>query len=156
MNALIQRALTVTGLIDRLQPLLLLAARLYVANVFIKSGIEKLSDWSSTLALFQDEYAVPVLPPELAAYLGTFGELVFPVLLVLGLAGRFSAAGLFAVNLMAVVSYPKLFEFECPAAIHSHAYWGIILLSLVIFGLGPLSVDAFWLRKRGLAGQGAA
>jgi putative oxidoreductase len=156
MNALIQRALTVTGLIDRLQPLLLLAARLYVANVFIKSGIEKLSDWSSTLALFQDEYTVPVLPPDLAAYLGTFGELVFPVLLVLGLAGRFSAAGLFAVNLMAVVSYPKLFEFECPAAIHSHAYWGIILLSLVIFGLGSLSVDAFWLRKRGLAGQGAA
>lgn len=151
MNTLIQRALTVTGLVDRLQPLLLLAARLYVANVFFKSGLEKLRDWSSTLALFHDEYTVPLLPPDLAAYVGTFGELVFPVLLVLGLAGRFSAAGLFMVNLMAVISYPMLFEFECPAAIHSHAYWGIILASLVVFGLGPISVDKLWLRKLGLA-----
>jgi putative oxidoreductase len=154
MNALIQRALSVTGLIDRLQPLLLLLARLYVADVFIRSGLEKLSDWSSTLALFHDEYTVPVLPPDLAAYVGTFGELVFPVLLVLGLAGRFSAAGLFVVNLMAVLSYPKLFEFECPAAINSHVYWGTILLSLVVFGLGSISLDALWLRKRGLGQVG--
>jgi putative oxidoreductase len=124
-----------------------------VANVFIRSGIEKLHDWSSTLALFHDEYAVPLLPPDLAAYVGTFGELVFPVLLVLGLAGRFSAAGLFMVNLMAVISYPKLFEFECPAAINSHAYWGTILAALVVFGLGSISVDAVWLRKTGLARQ---
>jgi putative oxidoreductase len=147
MNALIQRALTVTAQLDRLQPLLLLAARLYVANVFIKSGMQKLTDWSSTLALFRDEYAVPVLPPDLAAYVGTFGELVLPVLLVLGLAGRFSAAGLFMVNLMAVVSYPKLFEFECPAALNSHVYWGTILLWLVVFGLGPLSADTLVLRR---------
>jgi putative oxidoreductase len=147
MHTLLQRALTATGLLDRLQPLLLLAARLYVANVFIKSGIQKLSDWSSTLALFHDEYTVPLLPPDLAAYVGTFGELVFPVLLVLGLAGRFSAAGLFMVNLMAVVSYPKLFEFECPAAINSHVYWGTLLFALVIFGLGPLSADTLVLRR---------
>ena len=59
-----------------------------------------------------------MLPPELAAYMGTFGELVFPVLLVLGLMGRFGAAGLFMVNVMAVVSYPQLFGFECPACDH--------------------------------------
>lgn len=156
MNTLIQRALTITGLVDRLQPLLLLAARLYVANVFIKSGLEKLSDWSSTLALFHDEYQVPVLPPDLAAYVGTFGELVFPVLLVLGLAGRFSAAGLFVVNAMAVASYPKLFEFECPAALNSHVYWGTILLALTLFGLGPISLDTLVLRKLGLPRKAAA
>jgi putative oxidoreductase len=150
MNALIQRARVITGLIDRyLQPLLLLAARLYVANVFIKSGLVKLSDWSATLALFHDEYKVPLLPPDLAAYVGTFGELFFPVLIVLGLAGRFGAAGLFVVNAMAVASYPQLFGFDCPAAINSHAYWGSLLLSLVVFGPGKLSLDAVILRRLG-------
>lgn len=149
MQALIERALIVTGLVDRLQPLLLLAARLYVASVFFKSGLVKISDWSATLALFHDEYKVPVLPPDLAAYVGAFGELVFPVLIVLGLAGRFAAAGLFVVNVMAVVSYPQLFQFECPAGINSHAYWGSLLLALVVFGLGPISLDTLILRRLG-------
>ena len=153
IELLVQRSLFLTRFVDRLQPLVLLAARLYVSSVFFRSGIVKISDWSSTLALFHDEYTVPVLPPDLAAYVGTFGELVFPVLLVLGLAGRFSAAGLFMVNLMAVISYPQLFKFDCPAAINSHAYWGTILLSLVVFGLGPLSVDTLVLRKLGGARQ---
>ena len=126
MKELIQRGLLVTGLLDRLQPLLLLAARLYVALIFFRAGLLKLADWSSTLVLFQETYKVPVLPPELAAYIGTFGELVFPVLLVLGLAGRFGAAGLFAVNVMAVASYLDLFGFECPAGINAHYYWGAL------------------------------
>ena len=107
-----------------LQPLLLLAARLYVSLIFFRAGMLKLADWSSTLALFRDTYKVPVLPPELAAYVGTFGELVFPVLIVLGTGGAFRAAGLFVVNVMAVVSYLDLFGFECPAGINAHFYWG--------------------------------
>lgn len=149
MKELIRQALGVTRLVDRLQPLLLLAARLYVSSIFFRAGMLKLADWSSTLALFRDTYKVPVLPPELAAYVGTFGEVVFPVLIVLGLAGRFAAAGLFVVNVMAVVSYLDLFGFECPAGINAHFYWGSILLALVVFGPGRISLDAFILERLG-------
>jgi len=151
MKALIRRALELARLVDRLQPLLLLAARIYVASVFFRSGMIKIADWSSTLALFRDEYKVPVLPPGLAAYVGTFGELTFPTLVALGLAGRFGAAGLFVVNVMAVASYPQLFGFECPAGINSHYYWGSILAMLVVFGPGRISVDAFVLGRIGLS-----
>ena len=51
---------------------------------------------------------------------------------------------------MAVASYPQLFGFECPAALNSHVAWGGILLALVLFGPGPLSVDALVLRRLGL------
>ena len=156
MKNLIQRGLRVTGLVDRLQPLLLLAARLYVSLIFFRAGMLKVADWSSTLALFRDTYKVPVLPPELAATIGTFGELVFPVLIVLGLAGRLGAAGLFVVNVMAVVSYLDLFGFECPAGINSHYYWGSILLALVVFGPGKMSLDEFILQRFGLKRVGSA
>jgi putative oxidoreductase len=147
MKNLIQRGFGLAGIADHLQPILLLAARLYVASVFFRSGLVKIADWSSTLALFHDEYKVPVLPPDLAAYVGTFGELAFPVLIALGLAGRLGAAGLFFVNVMAVISYPQLFGFECPAGIQSHFYWGSILAMLVAFGPGRISMDA-WLTHR--------
>ena len=150
MKKLIQRGLLVAGTVDRLQPLLLLAARLYVSLIFFRAGVLKIADWSSTLVLFRETYKVPVLPPELAAYVGTFGELVFPVLIVLGLAGRLSAAGLFVVNVMAVASYLDLFGFECPAGINSHYYWGSMLLALVVFGPGRISLDQFILRRFGL------
>ena len=151
LRNLLQRALVVTGLVDRLQPVALLALRLYVSSIFFRSGIVKISDWSATLALFHDEYKVPVLPPDLAAVVGTFGELCFPVLIVLGLAGRFGAAGLFVVNAMAVLSYPQLWGFDCPAGIHSHFYWGSLLLALTVFGPGKLSLDELILRRLGLA-----
>jgi putative oxidoreductase len=150
MTPWIQRGLALTRQIDRLQPLLLLVARLYVALVFFRAGWLKIADWSNTLALFRDTYKVPLLPPELAAYVGTFGELFFPVLLVFGLAGRLGAAGLFAVNVMAVASYLDLFGFECPAGINSHYYWGSILLALAIFGPGKISLDEFLLQRLGL------
>ena len=150
MKDLIQRGLRVASRIDRLQPLLLLAARLYVSMIFFRAGLLKIADWSNTLALFRDTYRVPVLAPELAAYAGTFGELVFPVLITLGLAGRVGAAGLFAVNVLAVASYLDLFGFECPAGINSHYTWGSILLALVVFGPGRISLDALVLRRLGL------
>ena len=149
MKKWIQRGLFAAGMVDRLQPLLLLAARLYVSLIFFRAGALKIADWSNTLVLFRETYKVPVLPPELAAYIGTFGELAFPILIVLGLAGRLGAAGLFVVNVMAVASYPDLFGFECPAAIHSHYYWGSILLALVVFGPGKISLDEFILRRFG-------
>ena len=150
IRSLIQRALAVSGLVDRLQPVALLALRLYVSSVFFRSGLVKISDWSATLALFHDEYKVPLLPPDLAACVGAFGELAFPVLITLGLAGRFGAAGLFVVNAMAVVSYPQLWGFDCPAGLHMHFVWGAILLALAVFGPGRLSLDELILRRMGL------
>lgn len=125
------------------QALALLAARLYLANVFFKSGLTKARDWEATLFLFNEEYHVPLLPPELAAWLGTGAELGLPVLLALGLLTRPAALGLFFVNLMAVVSYPDL----APAALKDHHLWGVLAMGLALFGAGRLSVDALVWRR---------
>ena len=136
----------VAGL-TRLQALAQGLARVYVAKVFFLSGLTKLRDWDSTLALFSDEYHVPLLPPGLAAWMGTGGELVLPVLLLLGLGGRFAALGLGVVNLMAVLSLSDLPE----PALNQHLFWGSLLLGLLLWGPGRLSVDALigrWLQRR--------
>jgi len=127
-----------------LAPLLDLGIRLYVANVFFKSGLTKFESWDTTLALFEQEYQVPLLSPALAAWLGTATELTFPVLLALGLAGRFSAVVLFAFNLVAVISYPELNE----AGLKDHWYWGILLAVTALHGPGKLSLDHWWCRAR--------
>jgi putative oxidoreductase len=134
-------ALTQRGVIalEALQPLALLAARLYVAQVFFASGLTKLRDWDTTLALFADEYQVPLLPPDVAALMGTAGELVLPVLLALGLAGRFAALGLFVVNAVAVVSLAEI----APAALQQHLLWGSLLVGLLLWGSGRWSLDRF-------------
>jgi putative oxidoreductase len=111
-----------------------------------------LTEWGGSLMslaipLFTDEYKTPLLSPELAAVMGTMGELTLPVLLFVGLLSRPAAVGLFMVNLMAVISYPQLFTFDCPAAINDHRYWGILLLVLVAFGPGKLSLDALIKRR---------
>lgn len=127
--------------------LLSLALRLFVGWQFFKAGLTKIGDWSATLALFRDEYQVPILPPEIAALMGTAGELALPILLFAGLLSRPAALGLFAFNLVAVISYPQLFKFECPAAINDHFYWGALLLVLVAFGPGKISLD-YWLSRK--------
>ena len=150
MRNLLQRALALTGLLDLLQPVALLALRLYVSSVFFRSGLVKISDWGATLALFHDEYKVPLLPPDVAACVGAFGELAFPVLITLGLMSRFGAAGLFVVNAMALISYPQLWQFDCPAGLHMHFVWGAILLLVAVLGPGRLSLDELILRRMGL------
>ena len=125
-------------LLEALQPVALLAARVFVGMAFFKSGLTKLADWGTTVALFQDEYHVPLLPPELAAVMGTAGELGLPVLLVLGLAGRFGALGLSVVNVIAVLSLSEI----APAALGQHHLWGVLLAVVALWGPGKLSVDA--------------
>src|SRR5262245_50489486 len=88
---------TTTALLSSLATPFAFATRVWVSWQFLKSGWLKISSWDTTLSLFQDEYHVPLLPPHLAAVVGTFGELFFPVLLILGIFGRLSALGLFAV-----------------------------------------------------------
>ena len=115
--------------------------RCYVSLQFLKSGWIKLQNWPGTLELFHNDYHVPLLPPDLAAVMGAGGELVFPSLLVLGLFSRPAALGLFMVNAMAVISYPQLWDFECPAAINDHFYWGLMLMTVMMIGSGRFSVD---------------
>jgi len=136
-----------TRALDHLQPAAALLARLYIAQVFFLSGLTKLRDWETTVALFTDEYHVPLLSPGLAAAMGTLGETLLPVLLVLGLGGRFSALGLFVVNAVAVISLSEI----APAALQQHVFWGSLLAGLAIYGLGPWSLDrraAPWVDRR--------
>jgi len=143
MSTLLQRALdlwcALTRALNRLQPLAALAARLYVAQVFFLSGLTKTRDWETTVALFTDEYHVPLLPPALAAAMGTTGELALPVLLVLGLGGRLAALGLSVVNAVAVISLSEI----APAALQQHVFWGALLAGLAIYGSGPWALDRF-------------
>jgi putative oxidoreductase len=130
-------------LLDHLQPLLLLGFRLYVAKVFWMSGLTKLHDWSITLALFTDEYHVPLLPPAAAALMGTATEVSMPVLLAFGIATRFGAFMLFFFNIIAVVSYAALPDI----AVKDHVLWGTMIGVVLLFGPGRISLDQ-WLEGR--------
>ena len=129
--------------LDFLSPLIDLVIRLWVANVFWKAGLTKIASWESTVALFTYEYHVPLVPPELAAFMGTAVELSMPVLLVLGLGTRLGAAILFVLNIIAVISYPDLNEI----GLKDHQYWGLLLLVPLLHGPGKISIDHFLRRK---------
>lgn len=147
IDALIDPKRVLARALDALQPAFALATRVYVSWVFLKSGWLKLSDWGSTLALFEYEYRVPLLTPTVAAIAGTAGELAFPALLILGLFGRSSALGLQAVNVLAVISYAHVL-FQSPAAIGQHYLWGFMLAMLAIYGPGAWSLDRWLLARR--------
>jgi putative oxidoreductase len=134
---------TFTGWVERCGPVVDLLLRLYVAWAFFASGLVKLQSWDSTLLLFEYEYQVPLLPPVLAAYTGTFTELFFPVLLAVGLGGRLAAFVLFVFNIIAVVSYPELNA----AGVEQHKVWGLMLLVLLVHGPGALSLDRLLARN---------
>ena len=140
MTKLITLYNSIFGKLDLIQPIMLLTARFYVAWVFFKGGLTKLQDWESTLLLFEYEYAVPVLNFEVAAYLGTFGEIVLPILLVIGLLGRKAALGLFVVNYIAVISLEDM----PAAALNDHILWGTLMLLVAVWGAGKLSLDNFF------------
>jgi putative oxidoreductase len=130
------------------QSAFLLVLRLYVSWQFLKSGWLKLQDWESTKFLFEEEYKVPLVSPGVAAALGTAGELVFPALLIAGLLSRYAALGLSAVNIVAVVAYAHVLTSEgFEAALGQHYLWGLMLLTLLLFGPGRLSLDALLGRR---------
>jgi len=114
-----------------------LAARFAVASVFWRSGQTKVSGFAlreETFVLFQEEYKVPLLPPDLAAYLATTAEHVFPVLLVAGLASRLSALGLTGMTLVI-----QLFVY--PGGWPEHVLWFALLLMIIARGPGAFSID---------------
>lgn len=137
--------------LDLLRPLLLAATRLWVSWQFLKSAWLKVANWDVTLDLFANEYHVPLLPSALAAVVGTFGELFFPLLLIVGLFARVGALGLFAVNVMAVVSYWHVLGAEgFEAALAQHILWGFMLAVIATVGAGGISLDSI-VEKRSAA-----
>jgi putative oxidoreductase len=120
--------------------LLALPLRFAVATVFWMSGLTKLANWDTAVALFTDEYRLPLLPPELAAYIAATIELSTPGLLVLGLFTRAAAAVLLAMT--AVIEM-----FVYPQAWPTHIQWAAMLLVLLCRGAGALSLD-HWIRRR--------
>ncbi len=129
--------------LNKLSPLADLLLRCWVAYAFWVSGLLKLQNWDSTLYLFENEYAVPLLPTEIAALLGSTVELVGPVFLASGLFGRSAAVLLFLFNLVAVMSYPDLGK----AGIEQHVAWGLMLLVSCLHGPGLWSLDG-WIKQR--------
>ncbi len=114
-----------------------LVSRIAVASVFWRSGQTKVAGFSireETFALFRDVYKVPLLPPDVAAYLSSVGEHVFSVLLVVGLASRLSAIGLLFMT--AVI---ELFIF--PDGWPEHILWTGLLLQIIARGPGAFSLD---------------
>jgi putative oxidoreductase len=133
--------------LEWLIPVFDLSVRLYLAHIFWTGGMVKLSSWISTVMLFTMVYDVPLLPPEIAAYLATTVELVGSFLLAIGLAGRWAALSLFGLNIVASLSYGQLPD----AALQEAFYWGILFLYFVLHGPGLLSADAllrYLIRRR--------
>jgi len=122
-----------------LAPVVLFAVRIVPAMAFFKAGQLKFASWDSTLYLFEEEYQVPFLHYEVAAYLGTAVELLLPPLLLLGVLTRATALGLFLFNIVAVISYPVIWG----NGFYDHQLWGMMLLVSVLWGPGKLSVDNY-------------
>jgi putative oxidoreductase len=120
--------------------LLALPLRFAVATVFWNSGTSKLPNWNTTIELFAEEYKVPLLPPETAAYIAASIELTTPVLLVAGLLTRPAAA-----VLLGMTAFIEVFVY--PQAWPTHIQWAAMLLVLLCRGPGDLSVDRL-LRRR--------
>lgn len=121
------------------QAIALLIVRLWIAKVFFMSGLTKIESWGTTVALFTNEYKVPVLSPEHAAYITTTAELLLPVLLVIGLMTPLGAIGLMCMTLVIeLFVYPDTTE---------HYYWLLLTGILLTHGGGKLGLD-YWLMKR--------
>ncbi|MCD9500362.1 DoxX family protein [Photobacterium carnosum] len=122
---------------DFVSDIFLLFTRIYVADAFFSSGLIKFKNWEGTLYLFEYEYKVPFISWEVAAYFGTFIELVFPVFIFFGFLSPVLCLFLFVFNIMAVVSYPVLWD----SGFYDHKLWGVMLLVNLFFGPGKISID---------------
>ena len=128
-----------------------LAARLYMAHIFFKSGMLKLNDimhgrFDDVVTAFTDFHPIPGVDPAIAAVAATAGEVILPVLLALGFFGRIGAAGLLLMTLVIQFAVPAEYGVS-----HSQHYVWMILLAFPLFhGMGRISVDYWlvkWLRK---------
>ena len=122
-----------------------LVTRLSIAGVFWQSGQTKVEGFRVTetaVALFRDEYALPLIDPAIGAHLAAFAEHFFPILLVVGLATRFSALALLGMTLVIQI-------FVYPGAWPTHGTWAACLLLLMTHGAGAISLDHLIGRRLG-------
>jgi putative oxidoreductase len=128
-------------------PIVLLGFRIWVALAFWHAGVVKIEDPAGTQFLFENMYHVPLLPADVAAVLGTWIELIAPWFLGLGLIGRLSALFLFVYNIVAFTSYPALWpngfwiDLVNTTSFADHKIWALMLLAVVAWGPGALSLD---------------
>ena len=141
---LLGRAVDFASTTERwLAPLVLLAARLWMARIFFNSGLLKIQDIDAAVFLFTEVHPVPFLPPLLAAWLATAVELIASTMLALGLLARLAALPMLAMTLV--------IQFVVGAAdpafhVTEHYYWMFLLAFVVAFGPGLLSLD-HWLKR---------
>lgn len=141
-----------------LGPVALLCLRIWVALAFWHAGVVKFEDPSGTQYLFESVYHVPLLSAGFAAVLGTWIELIVPWLVGLGVFGRISALFLFVYNIIAFTSFPGLWPHSFWTGLFNtsdfadHKVWGLMLLAVIAWGPGRLSLDALaelaWRRWR--------
>jgi putative oxidoreductase len=136
------------ALLDRFPPSILqLMFRIAIAAVFWSSGLTKIASWDTTIALFRDEYMVPLLPPEIAAVISATFELSCSMLIVVGLATRLATLPLLSMTfVIEVFVYPEYWT--------QHLMWASILLFLLTKGPGAFSLDHYvgrLFRMKGLA-----
>lgn len=121
-----------------------LAVRLWIGLIFFRSGLEKIKDWDATVFLFAEEYKLPLLPPEVAAVLGTVNELGLPILLFIGLASRLATLPLLAmtcvIQFVLGASNPAYDSME-------HFYWLFLLGMILVRGPGLYSLDHLIARR---------
>jgi putative oxidoreductase len=130
-----ERAESVIALLERVPfAVIQLLARVAIAAVFWRSAQTKIASWEFTVFLFRDEYKVPLLPPEVAAFIATSFELLCPVLLVFGLATRFGTLPLLGMTMVI-----QLFVY--PQSWPEHLTWAALLLLILTRGPGPISLD---------------
>lgn len=118
--------------------LLVLVMRLWMANIFWKSGTVKYDDYETALMLFENEYAVPLIPFEWATFLATATELTAPILLLIGFATRLAAIPMLIMTLVIQFTYLDL---------ELHYFWMMLLATLICYGPGKFSLDFFISRK---------
>lgn len=131
------------AIINRLACIYMLVVRLWIANIFFKSGHARLDDgftghWDNEIYLFTYEHPVPFLSPSLAAVMSTFFELTCPVLLTIGMFSRIASLPLFFMTLMIIITYDNNIQ---------HFYWMFLLAAIFFYGPGRISVDYFIKRK---------
>ena len=140
--ALLDRAIALLNAIP--YSVIALIARAATFSVFFRAGTQKLSDWNSTLLLFQNEYRVPVLPPEIAAYMAASLELGGSILVLVGLATRPGVSALLGMVLV-------IQTFVYPEAWPDHIQWLAFMFLLLARGPGEISLDALvsrWYRSK--------
>ncbi len=140
MSSLGERARAVLAWLDQFPlAILQLAMRVGVGAVYWNAGLTKIASWQTTVVLFRDEYRVPLLPPELAAYMATAVELTCPILLFLGLAARLATLPMLAQALVIQV-------FVYPEDWIEHLTWASMLLFILTRGPAANSLDRFFAR----------